>query len=110
MRNYGYFEEGRVGNVSDLRLWARILDYCRPHKTGMFFSILLSFLVAFALLSLPRLMQLGIDQYIAATDQEAAIRFAGLDRLALMYVGTVVLAFVAGFASDIEQRIQTKGG
>jgi ATP-binding cassette subfamily B protein len=101
MRDFGYFEEGRVGKVSDLRIWARILDYCRPHKTGIFFSILLSLLVTFALLFLPRLMQLGIDQYIAATDQEAAIRFAGLGHLALMYVGTVALAFVAGFAQVV---------
>lgn len=85
MHNFGYFEEGSVGKVSDVRIWQRILGYCRPHKLGIFFSILLSLLITCATLALPRLMQLGIDRYIAAGDQETAVRFVGLTRLAFIY-------------------------
>jgi ATP-binding cassette subfamily B protein len=97
MRNFGYFEEGQVGKVSDFRIWQRILGYCRPHAVSLAFSILFSLLITFATLALPRLMQLGIDNFIAATDLEAAVRLAGLARLALFYGGAVLLAFVAGF-------------
>lgn len=97
MRNFGYFEEGSVGKVSDLRIWQRILGYCRPYKAGILGSIILSLLITFSTLALPRLMQLGIDRYIAVTGQEAALRIAGLTRLSLMYGGAVLLAFGAGF-------------
>jgi len=97
MRNFGYFEEGSVGKVSDVRIWQRILGYCRPHKLGIFSSILLSLLITCATLALPRLMQLGIDRYIAVADQDTAIRFAGLTKLAFIYGGAVLLAFAAGF-------------
>jgi ATP-binding cassette subfamily B protein len=97
MHNFGYFEEGSVGKVSDVRIWQRILGYCRPHKWGIFSSIFLSLLITLATLALPRLMQLGIDRYIAVADQETAVRFAGLANLAFIYGGAVLLAFAAGF-------------
>lgn len=97
MRNYGYFEEGSVGKVSDLRIWRRILSYCRAHRAGLLLSILLSLLITIATLALPRLMQLGIDQYIAVADLETEARIAGLTHLALIYGGAVLLAFGGGF-------------
>ncbi|MGB5686026.1 MAG: ABC transporter ATP-binding protein [Candidatus Electrothrix sp.] len=97
MHNFGYFEEGSVGKVSDVRIWQRILGYCRPHKLGIFSSIVLSLLITLATLALPRLMQLGIDTYIAVADQDTAVRLAGLANLAFIYGGAVLLAFAAGF-------------
>ncbi|MCI5168361.1 MAG: ABC transporter ATP-binding protein [Candidatus Electrothrix sp. GM3_4] len=97
MRNFGYFEEGSIGKVSDVRIWQRILGYCRPHKLGIFSSIFLSLLITLATLALPRLMQLGIDRYIAVSGQDTAVRLAGLAKLAFIYGGAVLLAFVAGF-------------
>ena len=101
MRSFGYFEEGNVGRVSDIRIWQRILRYCRPHARGIFCGILLSLLMTCAALSLPHLIQLGIDRYIAAPEQETAVRFAGLTRLALIYGGAVLLAFAAGFVQVV---------
>ena len=97
MRNFGYFEEGSVGKVSDVRIWQRILGFCRPHKLGIFSSIILSLLITCATLALPRLMQLGIDRYIAVAGQDTAVRLAGLANLAFIYGGAVLLAFAAGF-------------
>ena len=97
MHNYGYFEEGSVGKVSDLRIWRRILGYCRAHRAGLLLSILLSLIITIATLALPRLMQLGIDQYIAVADLETETRIAGLTHLALIYGGAVLLAFGGGF-------------
>jgi ATP-binding cassette subfamily B protein len=101
MHNFGYFEEGRIGKISDLRTWQRILGYCRPHTLSLIFSILLSLLITFATLALPRLMQLGIDNFIDASELESAVRLAGLARLSLIYGGAVLMAFVAGFSQVV---------
>lgn len=101
MHNFGYFEEGRVGKVSDFRIWQRILGYCRPHALGLICSIVFSLLITFATLSLPRLMQLGIDNFIAASELDAAVRFDGIGHLTLIYGGAVLVAFVAGFTQVV---------
>ncbi len=101
MRNFGYFEEGSVGRVSDLRVWRRILAYCRKHNLSIAVSILLSLLIALATLVMPRLMQLGIDRYITNADQEFAARLAGLTELTLLYGAAVLLAFIAGFVQVV---------
>ena len=101
MHNFGYFEEEQVGKVSDFLIWQRILGYCRPHTLSLIFSILLSLLITFATLALPRLMQLGIDNFMSASEPEPAVHLAGLTRLSLIYGGAVILAFVAGFGQVV---------
>ncbi|MFP7755575.1 ABC transporter ATP-binding protein [Thermodesulfobacteriota bacterium B35] len=101
MRNYGYFEEGQIGSVRDLRLWRRILDYCRPHLAWLVGAVLLSLLVAGATLALPRLMQWAIDNYMVAPHLAAGMRVSGLGRTALFYGLLVAVVFVGGFVQVV---------
>nr|WP_320009813.1 ABC transporter ATP-binding protein [uncultured Desulfobulbus sp.] len=97
MHNFGYSEEGQKGSLGDLGLWRRVLHYCRSHALTLFGAILLSLVVTLASLGLPRLMQLGIDQYIVHDGLEQAARISGLGRIALWYGVCVALIFFATF-------------
>ncbi|MBW2328188.1 MAG: ABC transporter ATP-binding protein [Deltaproteobacteria bacterium] len=97
MRNFGYFEEGSIGRISDTRIWQRLLSYCRVHRTGLAAAILLSMLVTGTTLALPRFMQMAIDNCMTATGIDIASRMGGLGELALMYGLAVAVTFVAGF-------------
>lgn len=97
MHNFGYMEEGPGGSLGDLRLWQRVLVYCRHHSLALVGAVVLSLVVTLAGLGLPRLMQMGIDQYIVNTSLEATVRVAGLGRVALWYGLLVAVIFVATF-------------
>ncbi len=101
MRNFGYFEEGRIGRISDTRIWQRLFTYCRVHKIGLAAAILLSMLVTATTLTLPRLMQMAIDNCMTATGIDIASRMGGLGELALIYGFAVVITFAAGFVQVI---------
>ncbi len=97
MHNFGYFEEGKVGRISDISLWQRIFVYCRSHLAGLGSAVFLSLLVTGATLSLPRLMQLAIDRSMMANTLPLMTRFDILSSLALCYALAVATVFVAGF-------------
>ena len=101
MRNFGYFEEGSIGRISDTRIWQRLFTYCRVHKIGLTAAILLSMLVTGTTLTLPRLMQMAIDNCMTATEIDIASRIGGLGELALMYGIAVAVTFAAGFIQVI---------
>jgi ATP-binding cassette subfamily B protein len=83
-----------LGKAYDARLILRLLTYLRPYW----------FLVGLALLFLagytgsqllgPYLVKVAIDRYIAARD------LAGLDRVATLYLGAVILGFLFQFAQS----------
>lgn len=97
MHNFGYAEEGQSGSIGDLRLWQRVLDYCRHHTRALVGAVALSLIVTLAALGLPRLMQMGIDHYIVNASLEATQRIAGLGRVALWYGLLVVVIFLVTF-------------
>ncbi len=97
MHNFGYFEEGKVGRISDISLWQRIFVYCRSHLVGLGSAVFLSLLVTGSTLSLPRLMQLAIDRAMMANTLPLMTRFDILSSLALCYAMAVATVFVAGF-------------
>ncbi len=101
MHNFGYFEEGKVGRVSDIRLWQRILRYCRVHSIGLGSAVLLSILVTGASLALPKLMQMAIDNSMTAVDLDMVSRLDELARLALLYGIAIAIAFAAGFVQVV---------
>jgi len=101
MHNFGYSEEGKVGSVSDARLWRRILGYCRGHALGLAGAVLLSLVVTVAALGLPRLMQLGIDQYIVTDALSGPERIAGLGRVTVQYGLLVVVIFLVTFCQVV---------
>ena len=97
MHNFGYSEEGQNGSIGDLRLWSRVLAYCRVHFRALIGAVILSLVVTVASLGLPRLMQMGIDRYIVNSALEESARVAGLGRVALWYGLLVTVIFLATF-------------
>jgi ATP-binding cassette, subfamily B, multidrug efflux pump len=101
MHNFGYLEEGKAGTVGDVRLWRRILGYCQGHIPGLAGAVVLSLIVTIAGLALPRLMQLGIDQYIVTDALSSSERIAGLGRVAVQYGLLIGVIFLVTFCQMV---------
>ena len=97
MHNYGYTEGGKVGSLLDLRLWKRIFTLCRSFVPAFIGAVLLSLILTVATLGMPRLMQIGIDEFMAAGALAPAARISGLGRLAWEYGMLIGLVFASGF-------------
>ncbi len=97
MHNYGYTEDGKVGNLLDLRLWKRILTLCRSFAPGFIGAVFLSLILTAATLGMPRLMQIGIDEFMRGSSLSPVGRISGLGRVAWEYAILIVLVFGAGF-------------
>ena len=101
MHNFGYFEEGKVGRISDITLWKRLFTYCRNHFAGLAAAVLLSLLVTGATLLLPWIMQQAIDTCITVTSGTRPDRMKSLLSFAQMYALAVIVAFGAGFVQVV---------
>ncbi len=97
MRNFGYQEEGPPSSIGDIHLWRRISTFCAPYRTQLIFGVLLSLLVTGTTLSLPYLMQNGIDNYITNQLISLELRLSGLAGTAIWYSGLIGLLFLASF-------------
>jgi len=95
--NYGFFEEERLGDVKDLKLWRRILRFGLPQKTNILLAIGLALTVIATGLALPHLTKLAIDRYITDPSLSRAARLLGLEHLMITFVLMVVVGFVANF-------------
>lgn len=92
-------DEEVLGKAYDARLMKRLLRYLRPYKGRVVVSVLLLLIVTALQLSGPVLMQIAIDKYIAVGDDE------GLMRLALLYFGVLVSAFVIGYIQFFTMQV-----
>ena len=81
-----------LGKAYDARLMRRLLVYLRPHWKQVAFALGALLTGAGAALAQPYLMKTAIDRFIAARQLE------GLEQLALLYVGVLVVAFAAEYA------------
>jgi ATP-binding cassette subfamily B protein len=91
---YGYFEEDKLGEVTDINLWRRILGY---YWQGLVLAVALSFAVIGSSLLLPHLVRLGIDDYIINTEITQTQRFSGLATLAVIFGFAVIAGFIANY-------------
>ena len=96
---YGYFEEDKLGEIADIRLWRRILGYTSHHWQGIILAVILSFAVIGSSLLLPYLVRIGVDDYIINTEIPVPERLSGLVILALVFG----LSSIAGFAANYFQ-------
>jgi ATP-binding cassette subfamily B protein len=80
-----------LGKAYDARLMRRLLTYLRPYWRQVAFAFVAIIVGAAAALAQPYLMKVAIDRYIAAR------RLDGLDDLALLYVGILIVAFAAEY-------------
>src|SRR5205809_3276442 len=81
-----------LGKAYDARLMRRLLGYLRPHWRAVVFALAALLLGAGAALAQPYLMKMAIDRFIAAR------RLDGIEELAFLYVGVLLLAFAAEYA------------
>ncbi len=80
-----------LGKAYDARLMRRLLQYLRPYWAAVSVAFVTILIGAGAALAQPYLMKVAIDQHIATRE------LAGLDQLALLYVGVLVVAFAAEY-------------
>ncbi len=99
--NFGYTEDGRIGSVTDYRLWRRILNYSRPYAGRLAVAVVLSLLITGLTLSLPLLLRQGVDRYMMNTLLPAGARVSGIVTLSLVYVGCSLAIFVLGFSQTV---------
>ena len=103
-------EEEVLGKAYDARLMRRLLGYMRPYRAMIFFSLV--FLLAQSVLQVlnPLLTRLAIDKYIRPEAQPLhtpidawlpADPFAGLTRIALLYLAVLAGTFLTEFAQTM---------
>ena len=91
MNQAAHQEDEILGKAYDARLMGRILRYLRPYWKLLAVSFGLLLLQTGTQLLGPYITKVAIDRYIAVSD------VAGLDRMALAYIGAVLLGFILLF-------------
>ena len=94
---YGYFEEDKLGEIADIKLWRRILGYASYYWQGVALAVFLSLAVIGSSLLLPYLVRLGVDNYIINTEIPVPERFSGLTFLAMIFAVAVIAGFFANY-------------
>jgi len=84
-------EEEVLGKAYDARLMRRLLHYLRPYSADVAIAFVAITAGSAASLAQPYLMKVAIDRYIAAG------RIDDLDRLAILYLVILVVAFAAEY-------------
>ena len=97
MMDFGYSEEGKQGSIGDYHLWRRILRFTGPYRKGLIAAVLISFVITWATLTLPYLVQTAIDHAITVTDMPMAERMAVLAQKSITYGLIIGLVFFASF-------------
>ncbi|MFN7984246.1 MAG: ABC transporter ATP-binding protein [Vicinamibacterales bacterium] len=80
-----------LGKAYDSRLMRRLLVHLWPYWRSVAVAFVAILAGAGAALAQPYLMKVAIDRYVAPSQLE------GLDRLALIYVGVLIVAFAAEY-------------
>ncbi len=101
MRRGGHGSASEVeGKALDRRLLGRLLRYLRPYRMWVGFSVLLMLLGSVVQLAGPAITKLLIDRFIDPTTAgqvPMAQRLAGIDRLSLLFLATIVGSFLLQF-------------
>lgn len=83
-----YHDEEVLGKAYDSRLMKRLLTYVRPYRGTLVIATILLIAGSLLQLLLPITVQIGIDKYLMNKD------LGGLGRVALLYGGILMVAFV----------------
>jgi ATP-binding cassette subfamily B protein len=89
------------GRAYDMRMLGRLLRYLRPHRLAVAVAFVAMVGGALAELAQPWIVQQAIDHHFTAGD------VAGLRRLVLLFLATLVIGFVAEYAQTV--LLQTTG-
>lgn len=91
MSDYQHPDDEILGKAYDARLMRRLLTYLRPYWRQVLLAVCAIAVGAGAALAQPYLVKVAIDQHIAVGQLE------GLNQLALLYIGVLVVAFGAEY-------------
>jgi ATP-binding cassette, subfamily B, multidrug efflux pump len=80
-----------LGKAYDARLMRRLLTYLRPYWRSVLVAFIVIIIGAGVSLAQPYLMKVAIDRYIATGNLE------GMNRLAMIYLALLVVAFAAEY-------------
>ncbi len=94
-----FHEEEVLGKAYDARLMRRLLSYLRPHKWYVAGALMALIGDAVVQLIPPYLVKIAIDRYIAQGD------LAGLNHVALVYVGVLVAAFALEYGQTFMMQM-----
>ena len=85
-------EEQVLGKAYDARLMRRLLTYIRPYRGSAYLAIACLFLGSAFSIVQPYLTKVAIDRYIKNNN------LAGLNQIAILYIGTLILVLGLSFA------------
>jgi len=92
-----YTEDDHFGQIGDMRLWKRLLGFIVLEWRWVAVAVGLSFIITVTSLTLPRLVQLGMDRYIVNASLAAEERISGVSFLGVIFLGIILVGFVANF-------------
>lgn len=101
MFDYENFENIHDWSIRDIDLFKRILQYCSKYMLWILLSIVLSLIITAISLSLPMLIQVAIDSYVAVDSFSPQESIEGLDKIALWFGMLSGIGFLFGFMQKV---------
>src|SRR5215510_8849841 len=86
-----HHEEESLGKAYDSHLMRRLMRYLAPYTVQVALAMLIIIIASLMQVSGPFLTKIGIDRYIVTKD------YAGLNKVALVYLGVIIFAFFFGY-------------
>jgi len=84
-------QEDIVGKAYDARLMRRLLSYLKPYRSSTIWAIIFILVESGLAVIQPYLIKIAIDRYIGNKD------LMGLNKIAILYILTLILVFIFGF-------------
>lgn len=83
--------------LGDLKLWGRLLKFILPQWRWVFTAVGLAFIITATSLTWPKLVQIAMDRYIVNEAVPAPERVQGVLHIAILFLGVILIGFVANF-------------
>jgi len=90
-------EDEQLRYLGDFKLWGRLLKFIAPQWKWVLTAVSLAFVITGTSLMWPRLVQLAIDKYILNNSLPVDERMNGVTWIAFLFLGVIVVGFVANF-------------
>ncbi|MFZ2446587.1 MAG: ABC transporter ATP-binding protein [Syntrophobacteraceae bacterium] len=91
------FEREQVRYLGDFKLWGRLLKFMLPQWRWVLVAVGLAFVITGASLTWPWLVQVAMDRYIINDAVPVDERLRGVSTIAVLFLGVVLIGFVANF-------------
>ena len=92
-----FFDEEQKLYLGDFKLWGRLFKIIVPQWKWVLIAVGLAFIITATSLIWPRLVQLAMDRYILNNSLPVESRVNGVTRIAAVFLGVIIVGFVANF-------------